>query len=89
MDMTDVKGPTAGDKAIVIMQSLLCLLRSKNVLSRADIEELAIMVESRINGHDADSLPCKMEGVVAAAAEIAEIKEYIGRRYGGKHRRAE
>ena len=28
------------DKNLVILQSLLCLLREKNVLSRADIEEL-------------------------------------------------
>ena len=28
------------DKNLVILQSLICLLREKNVLSRADIEEL-------------------------------------------------
>lgn len=30
----------AGDETLVILQSLLCLLREKNMLSRADIEEV-------------------------------------------------
>lgn len=75
------------DKNLVILQSLICLLREKNVLSRADIEELCDTVQARVVNHDSDPLPCQMEGARAAATEVAQIGDYIGRKYGGKHRR--
>src|SRR3546814_4632962 len=37
-----------GDKAMILLQSLICYLREKNVLSRADIEELRNRVEARM-----------------------------------------
>ena len=40
------------DKNLVILQSLICLLREKNVLTRADIEELCETVKRRANNHD-------------------------------------
>ncbi|MGU3390289.1 hypothetical protein [Sphingomonas sp. M1A8_2b] len=76
------------DKNLVILQSLICLLREKNVLSRADIEELCDKVQARVADHDHDPLPCRMEGARAAATEVAQIGDYIGRKYGGKHRRS-
>ena len=76
------------DKNLVILQSLICLLREKNVLSRADIEELCDKVQARVADHDSDALPCQMEGARAAATEVAQIGDYIGRKYGGKHRRS-
>ena len=76
------------DKNLVILQSLICLLREKNVLSRADIEELCDKVQSRVTNHDSDPLPCQMDGARAAATEVAQIGDYIGRKYGGKHRRS-
>ena len=76
------------DKNLVILQSLICLLREKNVLSRADIEELCDNVQSRVANHDSDPLPCQMDGARAAATEVAQIGDYIGRKYGGKHRRS-
>ncbi|MBB3876464.1 hypothetical protein GGR47_002719 [Sphingomonas aquatilis] len=36
--MMDLHRTGTGDESLVILQSLLCLLREKNVLSRADIE---------------------------------------------------
>ena len=77
----------AGEKSMVILQSLLCLLREKNLLSRADIEELAAKVASRAAEHDRDPLPCQSDAVVAAASEMSRLGAYIGGRYGGKHRR--
>ncbi|MEG3083479.1 hypothetical protein U1707_07485 [Sphingomonas sp. PB2P12] len=76
------------DKNLVILQSLICLLREKNVLSRADIEELCDKVQARVADHDSDPLPCQVEGARAAATEVAQIGDYIGRKYGGKHRRS-
>ncbi len=75
------------DKNLVILQSLICLLREKNVLSRADIEELCDKVQARVANHDSGPLPCQMNGALAAATEVAQIGDYIGRKYGGKHRR--
>ena len=37
--------------------------------------------------HERDPLPCCAEGVNAAANEMAQIGDYIGKKYGGKHRR--
>ena len=58
----------SGDKSLVILQSLLCLLREKNLLTRADIEELREKVEARASDHAGDPLPCCIEGAAAAAA---------------------
>lgn len=80
-------GDAAGEKSMVILQSLLCLLREKNLLSRADIEELAAKVASRAAEHECDPLPCQSDAVVAAASEMNRLGAYIGGRYGGKHRR--
>lgn len=77
----------AGEKSMVILQSLLCLLREKNLLSRADIEDLAAKVATRAADHDHDPLPCQGEIAVAAASEMNLLGAYIGGRYGGKHRR--
>jgi hypothetical protein len=77
----------AGDESLVILQSLLCLLREKNVLSRADIEELADRVAMRAAQAERDPLPCCSEATQGAAREMARIGDYVGSRYGGKHRR--
>lgn len=76
-----------GDKNLVILQSLICLLREKNILSRADIEQLCETVQIRAANPAADPFACRSEGARAAATEVAQIVDYIGRRYGGKHRR--
>jgi len=76
-----------GDTALVILQSLLCLLREKNMLSRADIEELSAKVRARAADHDHDPIPCCGAGANRAASEMAQIDRYLGHRYGGKHRR--
>jgi len=76
------------DKNLVILQSLICLLREKNILSRADIEELCATVQRRAADPALDPLPCQSAALRNAAADVAHIGDYIGRRYGGKHRRA-
>ena len=76
------------DRNLVILQSLICLLREKNVLSRADIEELCATVKGRAADPATNPMPCQAQAARDAAAEVAQIGDYIGLRYGGKHRRA-
>ena len=77
----------AGDQSLVILQSLICLLREKNLLSRADIEELCDKVSMRAKQCESAPLPCTETAAIAAASEMARIGSYVGTRYGGKHRR--
>lgn len=76
-----------GDKNLVILQSLLCLLREKNLLTRADIEELCDRLSTRARQADCGPFPCSEKAASAAANEMARIGRYIGSHYGGKHRR--
>ncbi|MFC3579495.1 hypothetical protein [Sphingomonas hylomeconis] len=80
---------SAGDESLVILQTLLCLLREKNVLSRADIEELCDRVASRTKQCESAPFPCTETAASAAASEMARIGGYIGQHYGGKHRRGQ
>jgi len=74
----------SGEKAIILLQSLICYLREKNVLSRADIEELRERVEGRIA--DAEThLPCASSLATAAASEMRQLEQFCGKKYGGKH----
>jgi hypothetical protein len=75
------------DKSVVILQSLICLLRERNILSRADIEELCEKVQMRAAQHEADPIPCRDREATEAATVISNLSDYIGRRYGGKHKR--
>jgi hypothetical protein len=76
-----------GNTALVIIQTLFCVLREKNVLTRADMEELCLKLEDRVANHAKDPLPCCAEAAAAAASEMANICEYIGHKFGGKHSR--
>lgn len=76
----------SGEKAMILLQSLICYLREKNVLSRADIEELRDRVEARIATAE-KNLPCTAAMAAAAATEMRELDDYCGKTYGGKHRR--
>lgn len=77
----------SNDMSLVILQSLLCLLREKNLLSRADIEGLCEKVSMRATQAERDPLPCSLETARAAAGEMSRIGDHIGKYYGGKHRR--
>ena len=79
--------PNAGEESLVILQSLLCLLREKNILSRADIEELCRKVSLRAAGAVEEPLPCCPESALAASQDMQRLTSYIGQRYGGKHAR--
>ena len=87
LDALNADESDSGDKSLVILQALLCLLREKNMLSRGDIEELCDRVKARV--HEAETSPfrCCPESAVAAAKEMAKIGDFIGSHYGGKHRR--
>lgn len=76
-----------GEESLIILQSLLCLLREKNILSRADIEELCAKIERRAAGKAEGPLPCGVEAASAAMTDMQQVANYIGRRYGGKHAR--
>lgn len=77
----------SGDKAMIILQSLICYLREKNVLSRADIQELRDRVEARIAANETQ-LACTSAMAAAAANEMRELDNFCGKKYGGKHRRS-
>jgi len=86
--MKDIELATenGSDKTMLILQSLLCVLREKNLLTRADIENLCEKVASAADEAQ-NPLPCCSASAMAAANEMGKIGDYIGRRYGGKHRR--
>jgi hypothetical protein len=88
--MADVAHPTPdlGEESLIILQSLLCLLREKNILSRADMEELSQKMEQRAAGMVDGPLSCCPESAKAASADMERISRYIGQRYGGKHARS-
>lgn len=86
MDLRDHVRDDGEEASLVILQSLICLLRERNLLSRADIEELRDKVRERA-AVASDPFACCPEGRAAAAREMAGIDQYLGARYGGKHRR--
>ena len=77
-----------GAESLIILQSLLCLLREKNVLSRADLEELSDKVRLRAAGTVDGPLPCCLETAAAASRDMERMTSYLGQRYGGKHARS-
>ena len=77
----------AADKTMLVLQSLLCVMREKNLLTRADIENLCDKVQASVSDRAAHASPCCDATALAAASEMGRIGDYIGRRYGGKHRR--
>ena len=87
MDAAHPSAHNPGEESLIILQSLLCLLREKNVLSRADIEELSHKVTLRAAGKTEGPLPCCRESAAAASADMQQMTSYIGQRYGGKHHR--
>lgn len=81
-------GADPGAESFIILQSLLCLLREKNLLTRADLEELSRKVEQRAAGGGEGPLPCCLQTAAAASADMRQMTHYLGQRYGGKHGRA-
>jgi len=77
-----------GEESLIILQSLLCLMREKNLLTRADIEELSHKVERRASGTSKIPLPCATHSAQSASGVMERLTAYIGQRYGGKHSRA-
>ncbi|MEP6784426.1 MAG: hypothetical protein ABI898_01650 [Sphingomonadales bacterium] len=77
-----------GEESLIILQSLLCLMREKNLLTRADFEDLCQKVERRAAGQSQIPLPCCSEAAVGASNVMQRLTSYIGKRYGGKHARA-
>ncbi len=76
-----------GEESIIILQSLLCLLREKNVLTRADIEDLKHRVEMQASNPASGALACCPDAAAAAAEDMQRMNSYLGQRYGGKHSR--
>ena len=87
--MASAHHPTAdpGEESLIILETLLCLLREKNILSRADLEELSHKVRLRAAGAADGPLPCCPNAAEAASEDIQRVTRYIGQRYGGKHAR--
>ncbi len=77
-----------GGESLIILQSLLCLMREKNLLTRADMEDLCLKVERRAAGVSQIPLPCCSEAAHGASGVMRRLTRYLGERYGGKHLRA-
>lgn len=80
-------GGDPGEESLIILQSLLCLMREKNLLTRADLEELCQKVDRRARGESQMPLPCCSEAAQGASGIMHRLTSYIGQRYGGKHAR--
>ena len=87
MGIIETHDNRSSDESLVILQTLLCMMREKNLLSRADIEDLCARVAMRAAQAERDPIPCCSKAAAGAATEMAKIGGYIGRHYGGKHRR--
>ena len=83
----DVDGDP-GEESLIILQSLICLMREKNLLTRADVEELCNKVDRRARGESKVPLPCCSQAAQGASGVMHRLTSYIGQRYGGKHARA-
>lgn len=77
----------AGEESLIILESLLCLMREKNLLSRSDIELLCEKVERRATGTSRNPLPCSNDSASHASGYLRRLSAYLGQRYGGKHMR--
>jgi hypothetical protein len=76
-----------GEESLIILESLLCVMREKNLLSRSDIELLCQKVERRAQGISRNPLPCRTESAETARSYLERLSSYLGQRYGGKHAR--
>ena len=80
-------GADHGEESLIILEALVCLLREKNLLSRADVEELCHKVERRARGVSQVPLPCCPDAARSASGLMHQLTSYIGQRYGGKRAR--
>lgn len=87
MPLTEVQTSTSGDESLIILESLLCVMREKNLLTRADIERLCEKVERRATGQSQIPAPRCAQSAIAATSVMQRLSSYIGQRYGGKHAR--
>lgn len=85
--MEDDSSKNAGEESLIILESLLCLMREKNLLSRSDIELLCAKVARRAEGESKNPLPCRSESAQVAHSYLRQLTSYLGQRYGGKHSR--
>lgn len=76
-----------GEESLIILQSLICVMREKNLLTRADVEELCNKVDRRARGESQIPLPCCAQSAQSASGLMHRLTSYIGQRYGGKHAR--
>jgi hypothetical protein len=77
----------AGEESLIILESLLCLMREKNLLTRSDIELLCAKVGRRAEGDSKNPLPCRSESAQEAHSYLRQLTSYLGQRYGGRHAR--
>lgn len=85
LDIDRVGDP--GEESLIILQSLICVMREKNLLTRADVEELCQKVDRRARGESQIPLPCCSDSARSASGLMHRLASYIGQRYGGRHAR--
>jgi len=76
-----------GEESLIILQSLICLMREKNLLTRADVDELCQKVDRRARGESQIPLPCCAQAAQGASGIMHRLTGYMGKRYGGRHPR--
>ncbi|OAN61586.1 hypothetical protein A7X12_23600 [Sphingomonas sp. TDK1] len=72
---------------MIILESLLCVMREKNLLTRQDLELLCQKVDRRAQGISKNPLPCCPDKAANARSYLHRLADYLGQRYGGKHLR--
>ena len=92
MSQNEVRQPESpaaqsGDEALIILESLLCVMREKNLLTRQDLELLCQKVDRRATGISKNPLPCCPDRAQNARNYLHRLSDYLGQRYGGKHLR--
>ncbi len=85
--MGESESTNPGEESLIILESLLCLMREKNLLSRRDVELLCEKVERRAAGSSKNPLPCSSKTAQNAHSYLQHLAGYLGKRYGGKHLR--
>jgi hypothetical protein len=84
--MATIGEASSGDKAVIILQTLICYLREKNVLTRADLEYLCRSIDARAEASDGH-MNCAVVAAEEASRDLRALTEFCGHRYGGKRAR--
>lgn len=81
------QGSKSGEESLIVLQSLICLMREKNLLTRTDVEELCSKVDRRARGESQIPIACCTQAAQGASGMMHRLAAHIGQRYGGRRAR--